>query len=153
MEDFPLLLLFFIIYLIAGSSKKKKNKASGRMPTSPMRTRAQGEKQDTRAFIRNKQTREGFDAAFDMQADPCDRRRIHLHEVAQTKISAAAEGEDPCHFGGEQMQPEAAQDDSMNDMQDALGQDVLRGMIMSEILMRPQERRALQRSRREYHGY
>ncbi|MBQ8619966.1 MAG: hypothetical protein IJ418_20995 [Clostridia bacterium] len=156
MEDFLTLLLIFIIYLIAGFSKKKKTKQAPAKKKAPMRTRAQGEQRDVRAALRDRQTMDGFSSAFAEPAAredaPCAQQRIHLHEVSQQKLREAAEGEDPCHLGGEAAQEDGAYSEA-DGAQEALRQDVLRGVIMSEILTRPQERRAMQRSRREYHGY
>lgn len=161
MGDFLTLLLFFLIYLIAGFSKKKKKKQVPEKKKAPMKTRAQGERRDRRAAVRDAQTMDGFSAAFaegyGHAKEPCGEQRIHLHDVSQEKFLEAAEGEDPCHFGGEQASRDIAGADQeleqAHDAQEALRQDVLRGVIMSEILMRPHERRAMQRSRQEYHGY
>ncbi|MBQ7887617.1 MAG: hypothetical protein IJ313_12115 [Clostridia bacterium] len=166
MEDFPLLLLIFIFYLIAGSSKKKKNTkhSHSKARSGPMRARSQGEQADNRAQSRDRQTMAGFETAFagaidqatDKKHAPCEEKPIHLHEVTQAQLRDAVEGDDPCHLGGESMLETVAADaawSETDETQEALRQDVLRGVIMSEILMRPQERRAMQRSRREYHGY
>lgn len=151
MEDFPILLIFLVFYLIAGSSgKKKKGRRAGNSKAGPMRTHAQGEQWDQKAVQRDKQTLEGFETAFEkLKGDAdCQQQRIHLHDVSQTDMLTAAEGEDPCHGGdsaaqrvGFDAEPEE------NEAQRSLREDVLRGVIMSEILMRPHERRALQRSR------
>lgn len=155
MEDFPILFLFLIFYLVTAFSGKKKSKKK-----KPMRSRAQGEKADVRAQRRDRQTHQGFGAAFAQEPAaqamhaPCDAAQMHLHHVADAQLQHAQEGEDPCHVGGRQSQ---AQDEAgeawQDEAQELLKQDVLRGVIMSEILTRPQERRAWQRSRREYHGY
>ncbi|MBE5798876.1 MAG: hypothetical protein E7321_02880 [Clostridiales bacterium] len=152
MEDFPILFLFLIIYLVAASSGKKKSKRK-----NTMRSRSQGEQADVRARRRDRQTQEGFDAAFAEKSvtrpaqDACDPRQMHLHKVTQTQMHEAHEGEDPCHVGGIQAQtPVEAGAVWDDEAQMQLRQDVLRGVIMSEILMRPDERRALQRKR--YHG-
>ena len=155
MEDFPILLIFFIFYLIAGFSGKKK-KGHRTAKSGPMRTRAQGEQIDNKTTQRNRHTLEGFESAFEQtksyeEAD-CEGDRIHLHNVSQAAMLHAAEGEDPCHGGNSAVQGgfDFAQDESETLLE--LREDVLRGVVMSEILMRPHERRALQRSRREYHG-
>ena len=156
MDDFPLLLVFFIFYLIAGSSGKKKksrrHKESERL--GPMRTRAQGERFDPKAMRRDQQTLEGFETAFEQVTEhpSCESERIHLHEVSQRDMLSASEGEDPCHGGNSAIQSSFDSLMEENETPNALREDVLRGVVMSEILMRPHERRALQRSRREYHG-
>lgn len=155
MEDFPLLILFFIIYLIAGSSGRKRRKEKTAR-SGPMRTRAQGERRDKHAQQRDGHTEAGFQTVFSQ--DPvqtelhCEQRRVHLHDVSNEEMLMAGEGEDPCHAGG-------IRDMSMHDSDDPTeqetiqAQDVLRGVIMSEILMRPHERIALQRSRQKTNGY
>ena len=166
MEDSPILLLFLIIYLIAASSgsKKKGNKKKKTFPhpekrRGPMRTRAQGEQLDWRSILKAQQTHQGFFEAFDShepQTEVCENRPIHLHEASQEKMMQAAEGEDPCHAGGSD-QNEASEEVCgvwQDEAQNALAQDVLRGMVMSEILTRPQQRAALgaEKRQRRSHG-
>ena len=157
MEDFPLLILFFIIYLVASSSsgkKKKQKRSAGRQ--GPMRNRTQGEQRDARAQQRDRRTKEGFHTAFEASSDEkcCEQKRMHLHQVSEEKMQRAAEGEDPCHVGGIQDAMDLRQEALLEeDAQQPIGQDVLRGVIMSEILMRPHERRAMQRSRQRTNGY
>ena len=157
MEDFPLLILFFIFYLIAGSSKKKKKnrrQTRGRANPGPMRTRVQGEQADMRAAARDRQTLEGFANAFGVPADhqECDAQPIHLHEVSQAQMSMAAEGEDPCHAGGSE-EAHRQEDILTDDEEHQLRQDVLRGVIMSEILTRPCDRMAMRRDRQRRYGH
>lgn len=148
MEDFPILLLFLILYLItafSGNKKKKRKRGS-------MRTRAQGEQMDVREAMHTRQTKVGFDEAFSQhvdEPDTCDMKRIHLHAVDQAQFSRAQEGEDPCHAGGVTGQNDAPEE-LMQEMpgNSAPSQDVLHGVIMSEILMRPHERAAMRRGRR-----
>lgn len=149
MEDFPLLVLFFIIYLIAGSSsRKKKQKKQARR--GPMRTRSQGEQLDKHALMRDGRTTEGFQTAFPEKQDsaelPCDQKHMHLHEVTDEQMLHAAEGEDPCHAGGNTA-PAFEPEIYLEEEQQAFARDVLRGMIMSEILMRPHERAAIRKGR------
>ena len=156
MEDFPVLLIFFLFYLILGSSGKKKKQQSrmGRGQAGPARAWVRRDQKDKADESGKGQTLEGAEAALakDLrQADhACEGERIHLHEVSQTEMQFAAEGEDPCHAGDSAAQEQfdfSIEDESVHD---ALRRDVLRGVIMSEILMRPHERRALKR--KEYHG-
>ena len=153
MEDFPLLILFFIIYLIAGSAGRKKRKGAAAR-SGPMRARSQGEQRDSRANLKDVQTREGFQTAFTEKPaeaeQNCDLRRIHLHSVTNEELLDASEGEDPCHAGGVFDEP-AQKEDDLSDVQQV--PDIVNGVIMSEILMRPHERRALQRSRQRTNGY
>jgi len=151
--DLLSLIIVFAVYLMAASSgRKKKNKRKQR---DPMRSRAQGEQRDARAARRDAQTQEGFSDVFAQASKPleqakarCDTRQIHLHEVTQQQLEYAGEGEDPCHAGGFFAQEEERFDSSETQGDDKLAQDVLRGVIMSEILARPHERAALRRGRR-----
>ena len=155
MEDFPILLLFLIIYLIAASSSKKGKKKKKRLP---MRSAREGERADVHQMKRNRETAAGFDAAFEHTQntkyaearDDCDKKPLHWHEVTPIQMCMAAEGEDPCHAGGHTMQEEP--EERMDDYADMLRQDVLHGVIMSEILVRPHERKSMQRNRQGYHG-
>lgn len=150
MEDFPLLVLFFIIYLIAGSSSKKKNQKK-QARRGPMRTRSQGEQLDMHALMRDRQTNEGFQTAFPEELDsdemPCEQKRMHLHEVNDEQMLHAAEGEDPCHAGGNTAQATFEPEMYPEEEQQAFAQDVLRGVIMREILMRPHERAAMRKGK------
>ena len=107
---------------------------------------------DRRAEVRDRQTHKGFHEVFEdkMPGSPdlCDERPIHLHDVSQRQFADAAEGEDPCHVGGTMIQDDQMFDLPKDPEQDAFVQDVLRGVIMSEILTRPQDRAAIRRGRR-----
>ena len=157
MDDFLSLVVVFIIYLVAASSGKKKKGGKGRKRSGPMRSRAQGERRDARAAQRDEQTKAGFDAAFAQPVkEPVCReshpRQMHLHEVDQSAFAHAAEGEDPCHAAGVDVQADVlGHAVPENESQQQFAQDVLRGVVMSEILTRPCERRAraaMQRGRR-----
>lgn len=132
MEDFPILLIMLIVYLIAAASGGKKKQKKQRR--GPMRPAAQTETRDTHARTRAGQTAQGFSTAFErMQSVP------------------VPEGEDVCHPRREQDSAQDAGQEPLQEMEAyAPAQDVLRGVIMSEILTRPSERRA--RNRRGYHG-
>ena len=90
--------------------------------------------------------------------------------VSQARLSAAGEGEDPCHDGiaeydegagfGEEYVPDAASRETDHSVYDspifsggdqnreALARQVLSGVIMSEVLTRPAERRMQRKMRR-----
>lgn len=168
MEDSPILLVFLIIYLIAASSgKKQKAERKKKAPLhteqkrkhSPMRAGAQGEMLDWRSILRTEKTFKGFEEAFNQHVprdEECERQPIHLHEVAQEQMEQAAEGEDPCHAGGYDRVEGMAEgaDVQAEHTNNAFAQDVLRGVIMSEILTRPQERIARRAAGRQNgHGY
>lgn len=155
--------LLLMIYLFAAASGSKKKKANRKQRQAERRNRdvAFGD-----AFADAKGV---SDAAPRMQsAEPekaktttadaahgdkdCREMRLHLHEVSQMELRAAGEGVDPCH-AGEALAPEEpdatnAFEQSEADASNELARDVLRGVIMSEILTRPCDRVALKRNRR-----
>ena len=137
MKDFPILPILLILYVIAVSGGRKKKANKQRQRPARAASRAQ-KREDARA--RTEQTAQGFSAAF-----------------ARERSESVPEGEDSCHPAPkrEQMQadlqehePEQVTEPSAEP--NALAQDVLRGIVMSEILTSPCERRA--RNRQGYHG-
>ncbi len=140
MKDFPILLILLILYVIAASgSKKKKNKQQKRPARAVSRAEARRE--------RTMQAERGFDTAFART-----QRTPAFDSVRQAPVP---EGEDTCHPAPERaddrMKTPESDDEQMNEPQTSpLAQDLLRGVIMSEILTRPSERRA--RNRQGYHG-
>lgn len=146
MEDFPVLLLFLVFYLIAASlsGKKKKN--------APMHvSRKDGEREAgmiLQELLAKKQS-EGMCAQGGVPKPDahglCNEEKMHLHEVSQRQFDEAAEGEDPCHAGGQTPEEETRFDAFATEDGDAFAQDVLRGVIMSEILTRPCERQLIQK--------
>ena len=86
--------------------------------------------------------------------DPCEQEaepRIHLHHADEQAMEQAGEGEDPCHAGAAPKRPEP--DETYEPTEEearraAFQSDVLRGVIMSEILTRPGERAAVRRMKR-----
>ena len=149
------LIIVFVIYLAAASGRNKKGKKRTwpRQRRTPVRTRAQGEQADRYGAERDGQTHAGFDDAFaydtlhNAQAH-CKSQPIHLHEVSQRQFANASEGEDPCHAGGVVMQEDLLFEVQKDAEREMLAQDVLRGVVMSEVLMRPHERAALRQGRR-----
>ena len=140
MKDFPILLILLILYVIAASgSKKKKNKQQKRPARAVSRAEARRE--------RTMQAEQGFDTAFERT------QRAPAFDKAQR--TPVPEGEDTCHpepeRADDRMKTPESDDEQMNEPQTSpLAQDLLRGVIMSEILTRPSERRA--RNRQGYHG-
>ncbi|MBQ4609363.1 MAG: hypothetical protein IJB18_07260 [Clostridia bacterium] len=157
MEDFAVLLIAFVVYLVFGSaSQKKKQNARKRNAEKrgPIRTRTQGARQDAREAGRTRETEKGFAEAFGQSTQKkagCETRPLHLHEVTQSAFERAQEGEDPCHAGGAyDFDSDAPQSGTFPEEtgENPAAQDILRGVIMSEILTRPSGRMAAQRSRR-----
>lgn len=94
--------------------------------------------------------------------DPChsdmlgeERPAMRAVNVSQATLAQVAEGEDPCHIGGtnDTDKPNSAYTSEVSplfdtDDREALAQDILRGVIMSEILARPCERRVIAQRKR-----
>ncbi|MGN0772325.1 MAG: hypothetical protein ACI4MP_00850 [Candidatus Ventricola sp.] len=137
MRDFPILPILLILYVIAvaGGRKKKTNKQSKQRQRNA-RAASRTQTREERVCTRTEQTAQGFSAAF-----------------GRAQSAPVPEGEDACHPAPERERTEADEPEceAIRETEaGALAQDVLRGVIMSEILTRPCERRA--RNRRGYHG-
>ena len=137
MRDFPILPILLILYVIAvAGGRKKKTGKQNRQRQRPARAASRAQTREERARTRTEQTAQGFSTAF-----------------AREQSAPVPEGEDPCHPAPkrEQVQTDRqVREPEQETEPDALAQDVLRGIVMSEILTRPCERRA--RNRQGYHG-
>ena len=137
MRDFPILPILLILYVIAvAGGRKKKTTKQNRQRQRPARAASRTQTREERPRTRTEQTAQGFSTAF-----------------AREQSAPVPEGEDPCHPAPkrEQMQADGlTREPEQETEMDALAQDVLRGIVMSEILTRPCERRA--RNRQGYHG-
>lgn len=137
MRDFPILPILLILYVIAvAGGRKKKTTKQNRQRQRPARAASRTQMREERPRTRTEQTAQGFSTAF-----------------ARKQSAPVPEGEDPCHPAPkcEQVQADRqAREPEQETEPDALAQDVLRGIVMSEILTRPCERRA--RNRQGYHG-
>lgn len=135
MRDFPILPILLILYVIAvAGGRKKKTGKQNRQRQRPARAASRAQTREERARTRTEQTAQGFSTAF-----------------AREQSAPVPEGEDPCHPAPKREQVHAdgqAQEPEQETEPGALAQDVLRGIVMSEILTRPCERRA----RKRYHG-
>lgn len=148
MEDLFIVAVVLLIYAaVAWPAKKKGARRRGKNPRRARQTQFErafeadsGEKRDVKQ--EQEALRKAAAAKMQRREPGCETSRIHLHEVTQAQMNTAAEGEDPCHGGHA---PQRAQDaDFLPEAElepNALAQDVLRGVIMSEILQRPCERR------------
>lgn len=144
--------LFVMVQVAAGGKKKKKGslnrspmkKTEARQGAPTERPEAKTAEESARVFERH-EAQSGFD-------DPCDSEdapRIHLHQADQQTMEQAGEGEDPCHAGAAPERPPMDDETRETDVQRAAFEsDVLRGVVMSEVLTRPSERAALRRMRR-----
>ena len=137
MKDFPILPILLILYVIAvAGGRKKKTTKQNRQRQRPARAASRTQTREERPRTRTEQTAQGFSTAF-----------------ARKQSAPVPEGEDPCHPAPkcEQVQADRqVREPEQETEPDALAQDVLRGVIMSEILTRSCERRA--RNRQGYHG-
>lgn len=153
MDDFLSIIVVVALYLAiaAGGNKKKKTRNTKQRAS---RTREAAFDQvfgaSGKASARTTSSQEKETLA---RNEACASSRIHLHEVTQQQFDESVEGEDPCHRGG----ADAVQDvhasaefsyDEVQREQSAIAQDVLRGVIMSEILTRPSDRAAIRRNGR-----
>lgn len=144
--------LLVMVQVAAGGKKKKKKGSLNRPPVKKTEARqaaterpeAQTAEESVRVFERH-EAQSGFD-------DPCDSEdapRIHLHQADQQTMEQAGEGEDPCHVGAAPERPPMDDETMEEDVQRAAFEsDVLRGVVMSEVLTRPSERAALRRMKR-----
>lgn len=144
--------LFVMVQVAAGGKKKKKKGSPNRPPVKKTEVRqgvterpeAKTAEESARVFERH-EAQSGFD-------DPCDSEdapRIHLHQADQQTMEQAGEGEDPCHAGAAPERPPMDDETREENVQRAAFEsDVLRGVVMSEVLTRPSERAALRRMKR-----
>lgn len=170
MEDIVGLVIVFLIYLVfGGKSKKKKEEAKARREkrlaerarksdfhtafTDPQDHVQQRSDAVRPAAAQRPETRMPMHA---QEGRPCEERPIHLHEVTPWQMDEAGEGEDPCHQGGLQSGGHADETEESevfeaayeHTAQDQRAQELLRGMIMSEVLTRPAQRKMMRGGRR-----
>lgn len=145
--------LFVIVEVIAVGKKKKKRPAAKlhepKRAAPPETTQKQADetaRERARVFEQADEADE-FDDPCEQEAEP----RIHLHHADEQAMEQAGEGEDPCHAGAAPKRPEpdeAYEPTEEEARRAAFQSDVLRGVIMSEILTRPGERAAGRRMKR-----
>lgn len=141
---------FVVIIAVAEKEKRKKQQQKQRQPLqSTARSAAQPKqtppKQTQRAMA---QAGEGEDPCHEEQLRP---ERPGMKLVTPQTLEGAGEGEDPCHVVERpDTQTDSAYDVPARAEVDAhrLAEQVLSGVIMSEVLKRPAERRLQQRMRR-----
>ena len=144
--------LFVMLQVAIGGKKKKKKGPSGPPEQTAKKNKAAGnDKTRSQMDEKSAQASMRHEHAAD---DPCDSEaepRIHLHHADEQAMEQAGEGEDPCHAGAAPKQPEpdeAYEPTEEEARRAAFQSDVLRGVIMSEILTRPGERAAVRRRKR-----
>lgn len=144
---------FFVIVEVIAVGKKKKRPAAKlhepKRAAPPEMTQKQADetaRERARVFEQADEADE-FDDPCEQEAEP----RIHLHHADEQAMEQAGEGEDPCHAGAAPKRPEpdeAYEPTEEEARRAAFQSDVLRGVIMSEILTRPGERAAGRRMKR-----
>ena len=140
---------FVIVEVIAVGKKKKRPAAKLHEPkrAAPPETTQKQADETARESARVFEQADKFDDPCEQEAEP----RIHLHHADEQAMEQAGEGEDPCHAGTapKRPEPDEAYDPTEEEARRAAFQsDVLRGVIMSEILTRPGERAAVRRMKR-----
>ncbi len=151
MEDFIGIIVLVVIWLVAASGRKGK-KADKPRAQRQKEQKARGTSFE-QAFARRAQAEQkGAPAQQPVSPAPvrepdCERRPIHLHEATQHQMAQAAEGEDPCHPGSAPQEPSPIFEPERTQV-DPRAQELLRGVIMSEILTRPCDRAAQRQYRR-----
>lgn len=148
MDDFIGIIVLAVIYMVAAASFRK-----GRQGQKKKRAKREAAELREHQFDEAFQSAQAVFTAASSRKEPlshmadadCERKPLHLHEVTQQQFAAAGEGEDPCHAGHA---PEREQSILLEETPEPhpLADDVLRGVIMSEILQRPCDRMA----RRDY---
>ena len=164
MEDLlsiVVLILYFVIARAAGKNKKKKkaskNPSASRKPQFDqafeqlIRSVTEQPEQDAlNSSAAGDETQMSFISAQEGK-DPChasmlgdERPSMRAPVVSQAEMRAAGEGDDPCHTDGASTEEAFQHDSPVYDSpilrtgdDRALAQDILRGVVMSEILNRP----------------
>ena len=145
MEDFIGIIVLVLIVLASASGKKKKT------TEKPARQRKQAVQPNVprfdQAFAKRqveelKKQAERPAPGEGMREADCDKRPLHLHQVSQQQMAQAGEGEDPCHAGSHVPEELSSVYEPQPAQVDLRGQELVRGVIMSEILKRPCERMA-----------
>lgn len=151
MLRYLLVAAFFVIVEVIAVGKKKKKRPAAKLhepkhaapPETPQKQADGTARERARVF----EQVDKFDDPCEQEAEP----RIHLHRPDEQTMEQAGEGEDPCHAGAapKRLTQEEEDESAGKDEQRAAFQsDVLRGVIMSEILTRPGERAAVRRMKR-----
>ena len=150
MLRYLLVAAFFVIVEVIAVGKKKKRPAAKlhepKRAAPPEATQKQAD-ETARERARVVEQADKFDDPCEQEAEP----RIHLHHADEQAMEQAGEGEDPCHAGAapKRLEPDEAYEPTEEEARRAAFQsDVLRGVIMSEILTRPGERAAVRRMKR-----
>ena len=148
----------FVMVEVVAVGKKRKKRAGNRQAAKPHEPKraAPPETTDVQAEETARERARVFEQADEADGfdDPCDSEaepRIHLHHADEQAMEQAGEGEDPCHAGAAPKRlplDDGDEPEALDEQHAAFQSDVLRGIIMSEVLTRPNERAALRRMKR-----
>ena len=149
MLRYLLVAAFFVIVEVIAVGKKKKKRPAAKLHepkrAAPPETTQKQADETARERARVFEQADEFDDPCEQEAEP----RIHLHHADEQAMEQAGEGEDPCHAGAAPETPPMDDETRETDVQRAAFEsDVLRGVVMSEVLTRPSERAALRRMKR-----
>ena len=154
MLRYLLVAAFFVIVEVIAVGKKKKKRPAAKLheskraapPEMPQNQADETARERARVFEQADEADE-FDDPCEQEAEP----RIHLHHADEQAMEQAGEGEDPCHVGAAPKRlplDDGDEPEALDEQHAAFQSDVLRGIIMSEVLTRPNERAALRRMKR-----
>lgn len=145
MDDLVVVVLIvFAVFNAVRNGKKKKKKGQSAGPAlsaKQKRATAQKDRQAdfSAAFARSHESAESEAKTKAAKDERLHGPGVHLHDVTQEQMNLAQEGEDPCHAGSAPVaMPEEAA--PANPLREAMADDLLRGVVMSEILTRPCQR-------------
>jgi len=166
LEDLISIVVLILYFVVASTSKKKKKQDKAQKRAARKRAvqferafekmleenaeqaatapEAESENKPVPHEVRTEE--EGEDPCHEEMLAP-KKPAMHLRIASQEEMHAAGEGEDPCHFGAA-LEETAFDEESPvyrspifhTEDKDAFAQDVLRGVVMSEVLRRPQRR-------------
>ena len=146
MDDLVVVVLIvFAVFNAVRNGKKKKKKGQSAGPAlsaKQKRAAAQKDRQAdfSAAFARSHESAESEAKTKAAKDERLHGPGVHLHDVTQEQMNLAQEGEDPCHAGSAPVaMPEEAA--PANPLREAMADDLLRGVVMSEILTRPCQRK------------
>ena len=167
MEDLLSIIVLILYFVAVGAAGKNKKKKKAKQRTAGRREvqfeqaferimdAARSLEQKAAAGENTpKDTKETVMIDAEEGEDPCHETMLRpqhegmkLQRISQVQLDTAGEGEDPCHSGGALQNAEFQEESPIlqspifdTEDKDAFARDVLRGVMMSEILKRPERR-------------
>lgn len=151
------LIVFVMVNAVRSGKKKKQQKQAAGLSSCAKTGRSAAQKGRQAdffaAFAGSQQSGGGGTQTRSAQPGAASDERlhgpgIHLHDVSQEQMNLAQEGEDPCHAGSAPaVTVEEKSQAPGNPLREAMADDLLRGVVMSEILTRPCQRQTAIRRR------